>query len=247
MARMSAIVGPSPGAGIPKGNGQRRCPQGQKAPAFVTKPTRARLVCILPRRHAVRMGAVCRRLSDVEELDAAGYRADPDGRDAHRHGPANPHRRAGRSRSRQTSARGSRRGRNQRQRSAAGIVADLQRGACGQGAARDRELSRGTAARRDQPRARRPSPAGHQARPQRPLSFARQCHRGRADGGRCVLLLEPGDLLPDRRIWRPHAHRAGDDPVDRHRSRPGARRSAQTRARRVVRCVCERCGATNRC
>ena len=135
-------------------------PGGQKVPALVSEPARTRLVCILPRRHPDRMGTVCRRLSDVKELDAVGHRGDPDGRDARRHGAANSHRRAGRPRSRQTPARGSRRGGNQRQRSPAGIVADLQRGAWRKGAARDRELSRWTGSRRDQPRARRAYPAG---------------------------------------------------------------------------------------
>ena len=192
-----------------KVNGQRRCRWGQKAPTLVSEPARARLVCILPRRHPDRMGTVCCRLSDVEELDAVGHRADPDGRDARRHGAANSHRRAGRSRPRQTPARGGRRGGNQRQRSPAGIVADLQRGAWRKGAARDRELSRWTGSRRDQPRARRPYPAGQQARPQCPLPLTRQCDRCRTDGRRCPLLFEPGDLLPHRRIRRPDAHRVG--------------------------------------
>jgi hypothetical protein len=42
----------------------------------MSEPARGRLVCIFPRRHPDRMGTVCRRLSDVEELDAAGHRPD---------------------------------------------------------------------------------------------------------------------------------------------------------------------------
>ncbi len=222
-------------------------PGGQKAPTLVSEPARPRLVCILPRRHPDRMGAVRRRLSDVEELDAVGHRADPDGRDARRHGAANSDRRAGRSRPRQTPPRGGRRGRNQRQRSPTGIVAGLQRGACRKGAARDRELSRWTGSRRDQPRARGPYPAGPQAWPQCPLPLTRQCDRCRPHGRRCSLLFEPGDLLPHRRIRHPGTRRVGDDPVRGHRSRTGARRGAQTRGRCVVRCVGRPCAATGRC